>query len=82
MTSEGVPRFELFDEGVLVDSVNVQRFSNEEVNELLVEMGQKRDETLTWEGLKSASKFDKMVNNWDQYKEFESNAEYQKGGQK
>ena len=43
MTSEGVPRFELFDEGVLVDSVNVHRFANDEVNELLVEMGQKRD---------------------------------------
>ena len=71
MTSEGVPRFELFDDGVLVDSVNVQRFSNDEVNELLLEMGQKRDETLSWDSLKSASKFDKMVNNWDQYKEFE-----------
>ena len=71
MTSEGVPRFELFDDGVLVDSFNVQRFSNDEVNELLLEMGQKKDETLSWDSLKSASKFDKMVNNWDQYKEFE-----------
>ena len=49
MTSEGVPRFELFDDGVLVDSVNVQRFSNDEVNELLLQMAQKRDETLSWD---------------------------------
>jgi len=48
VASEGMSRLELFKEGVMVDTVHVFRYSREELNELLVEMGQPRDESLSW----------------------------------
>ena len=43
VASEGMSRLELFDKGELIDTVNVHRYSREELNELLEEMGQYRD---------------------------------------
>ena len=49
VASDGMSRLELFDNGELVDTVNVHRYGREELNELLEEMGQVRDKSLTWE---------------------------------
>ena len=38
-------RIELFKDGMLIDTVHVYRYKREELNELLVEMGQPRDLT-------------------------------------
>ena len=67
VTSEGVSRLELYKEGELIDTVHVMRYAREELNELLEEMGQKRDKTLTWEKINAAKSFDNMVNNWAAY---------------
>ena len=42
-------RLELFKDGALVDTVHVHRYSGEQLNALLEEMGQPRDKTLTWD---------------------------------
>ena len=60
-------RVELFQAGELIDTVNVHRYSREELNELLVEMGQFRDENLTWDKVNAATKLDNMLNNWSAY---------------
>ena len=60
-------RLELFKGEELVDTVHVHRYSVQELNELLVEMGQFRDETMTWEKINAASKLDSMLNNWQAY---------------
>ena len=49
VASDGMSRLELFDNGELVDTVHVHRYSREDLNELLEEMGQVRDKSLTWE---------------------------------
>ena len=60
-------RLELFDKGELIDTVNVHRYSREELNELLEEMGQYRDETMTWDKINAAKNLDSMLNNWSAY---------------
>ena len=42
-------RLELFEKGELVDTVHVHRYTREELNELLEEMGQYRDKSMSWE---------------------------------
>ena len=49
VASDGMSRLELFDNGELVDTVQVHRYSREDLNELLEEMGQVRDKSLSWE---------------------------------
>ena len=67
VASEGMSRLELFKEGTLVDTVHVFRYSREELNELLVEMGQKRDESISWDKISKEKEFSHMMNNWKQY---------------
>merc|ERR1712241_249053 len=61
VASDGMSRLEL------VDTVNVHRYGREELNELLEEMGQVRDKSLTWEKVNNMEKFDNMLNNWGAY---------------
>ena len=49
VASEGMSRLELFKEGVLVDTVHVHRYTGEQLNDLLAEMGQPRDSSMSWE---------------------------------
>ena len=67
VASDGMSRLELFDNGELVDTVNVHRYGREELNELLEEMGQVRDKSLTWEKINQMKNFDNMLNNWSAY---------------
>ena len=69
VASEGMSRLELFDSGELVDTVHVHRYSREELNELLAEMGQVRDTTLSWDKINAMKEFDHMLNNWGAYHE-------------
>ena len=69
VANDGMSRLELFKDGVLVDTVHVYRYSRDQLNELLAEMGQPRDESLSWEKLNAAKAFDSMLNNWDAYNE-------------
>ena len=62
-------RLELFKEGVLIDTVHVYRYTREQLNELLVEMGQPRDINMSWDKINAMNKFDSMVNNWGAYKD-------------
>ena len=62
-------RLELFDSGELVDTVHVHRYSREELNELLEEMGQVRDKELSWAKINAMNDFDNMLNNWGAYHE-------------
>ena len=67
VASDGMSRLELFDNGELVDTVHVHRYSKDELNELLEEMGQVRDKSLTWEKINAMKNFDNMLNNWEAY---------------
>ena len=69
VASEGMSRLELFKEGVMVDTVHVFRYSREELNELLVEMGQPRDESISWDKINADKEFASMMNNWSAYHE-------------
>ena len=51
-----MPRIELFYEEKLVDTVRVERFGRAELNTLLEEMGQVRNNELTWDKIKSEQK--------------------------
>ena len=62
-------RLELFQNGELIDTVNVHRYTREELNELMEEMGQYRDKTMTWEKINARKNFDNMLNNWDAFQE-------------
>lgn len=79
VTNEGQSRLELFKDGELIDTVHVHRYHREELNDLLEEMGQKRDKSLTWAKLQEEKKFDFLLNNWDSYNKMihtdEENAE-------
>ena len=68
VTSEGQARLELFKDNAHIDTVHIYRYSREELNELLVEMGQERDLERTWESIKAAQQFDSMLNNYNSYK--------------
>lgn len=67
VAAEGVTRLELFSKGELIDTVHVHRYTRVELNDLLVEMGQYRDENMTWEKVNAAKDFDNMVNNYSAY---------------
>ena len=69
VASDGMSRLELFDSGELVDTVHVHRYSREELNELLEEMGQVRDKELSWAKINAMNDFDNMLNNWGAYHE-------------
>ena len=69
VASDGMSRLELFDNGELVDTVHVHRYAREELNELLEEMGQVRDKSLSWESINKMKNFDSMLNNWGAYHE-------------
>ena len=60
-------RLELFKGGALVDTVHVFRYSVDQLNALLVEMGQPRDNELTWDKINARKDFDNMLNNWQAY---------------
>ena len=60
-------RLELFENGELIDTVNVHRYTREELNELMEEMGQYRDKNMTWEKINAQKNFDSMLNNWQAY---------------
>ena len=62
-------RLELYKDDELIDTVHVHRYSREELNELLVEMGQFRDETMTWDKINAAKQLDNMLNNWEAYQD-------------
>ena len=49
--------------------MHIYRYSKDELNELLEEMGQVRDTKVSWDSIKSANQFDDMVNNWGAYNE-------------
>ena len=68
-------RVELFDKGELIDTVHVHRYTREELNELLVEMGQPRDESMSWAKINAQKEFDNMLNNWGAYKEITKSPE-------
>ena len=44
---------EFYNEGVMIDTMLVHRFSAEGLAQLLVELNQERDESRTWEGVKA-----------------------------
>ena len=67
VTNEGQARLELFNKGVMVDTVHIYRYSRDELNDLLVEMGQHRDLDMSWEKINAVKKFDNMVNNFGAY---------------
>ena len=67
VASEGMSRLELYSQGELIDTVNVHRYTREQLNELLEEMGQPRDLTMSWEKINAAKKLDNMLNNWQAY---------------
>merc|ERR1712045_197725 len=69
VANDGMARLELFKEGVLIDTVHVYRYTREQLNELLVEMGQPRDINMSWDKINAMNKFDSMVNNWGAYKD-------------
>ena len=69
VTNEGQARLELFKDQKLIDTVHIYRYSKDELNELLEEMGQVRDTKVSWDSIKSANQFDDMVNNWGAYNE-------------
>ena len=60
-------RLELYKEGELIDTVHVHRYSREELNDLMVEMGQPRDTSLTWDKINNMKKLDSMLNNYGAY---------------
>ena len=62
-------RLELFKEGKLIDTVNVFRYTREQLNELLEEMGQVRDMNMSWDKINAMKEFDRMVNNYGAYKD-------------
>ena len=53
VASDGIPRIELFSGEKLVDTVEVAKYSKDDLNELLAEMGQVRNNDLTWDKIKS-----------------------------
>ena len=67
VASEGMSRLELFKDGVLIDTVHVYRYTRQELNELLAEMGQPRNLSMTWEKINAMQSFDNMLNNWGAY---------------
>jgi len=71
-------RIELFKDGALIDTVHVYRYTREQLNELLEEMGQPRDRSLTWEKINAQRSFDNMLNNWGAYKEIIKEPEAQR----
>ena len=62
-------RVELFDKGELIDTVHVHRYTRVELNALLEEMGQPRDQSMSWEKINAQKNFDNMMNNWSAYHE-------------
>ena len=44
---------EFYKEGVMIDTMLAHRFTAEGLAQLLVEMGQERDESRTWDGVKA-----------------------------
>ena len=66
-----MPRIELFNEKVLIDSIPVSNYSREELNELLEEMGQPRNPEMTWEKINAAEKLAEAfaTNNFSMYNE-------------
>ena len=60
-------RLELFKEGVLIDTVNVYRYTREQLNEILEEMGQPRDLSMSWDKINAMKSFDAMLNNYGAY---------------
>ena len=67
VSNDGVARLELFRNEELVDTVHVHRYGREELNELLEEMGQPRDKTMSWEKQREMAEFDFLLKNWDNY---------------
>ena len=43
------------------------KYGREELNELLEELGQPRDKSLTWEKLRTEAAFDSLLKNYDNY---------------
>ena len=78
VASEGMSRIELFQQGELIDSINVHRYSREELSNLLETMGQVRDQSQTWEKIGAASKLDDMLNNWQGYNDIIATPEQKK----
>ena len=62
MASDGLPRLELFKGETLVDTVQVHRFSAAAITDLLVDMGQERDMSRSWESLKAEKELFKAFN--------------------
>ena len=67
VANEGQARLELFKDSKLIDTVHIYNYDREELNELLVEMGQERDLDVTWDKLAKAKEFDDLVSNWGVY---------------
>ena len=53
ISGDGVSRIELFNEGKLVDTINIYRWEMPEIRILLEELGLKRDESITWKTKKA-----------------------------
>ena len=49
VANEGKSRLELWNEGKIVDTIYIYRWSIGEVRKLLADLGLKRDESITWE---------------------------------
>ena len=63
ISGDGVSRIELFNEGKLVDTINIYRWEMPEVRILLEELGLKRDESITWEQKKAEAKLEQAFMN-------------------
>ena len=85
VASEGLSRLELFKEGALVDTVHVYRYTVQQLNALLEEMGQPRNKDLTWDKINAEKDFNNMLNNWQAYHDItisdEQRAAEEAGGQ-
>ena len=67
VASEGLPRIEFFRDEALIDTMYVEKFSAEALTDLLVEMGEERDVTRSWESLKAERElFEAFMPNFDE----------------
>ena len=58
ISGDGVSRLELFNEGKLVDTINIYRWEMPEIRILLSELGLERDESITWETKRAEAKLE------------------------
>ena len=63
VASEGQSRFDLYNEGIKVDTITVYKWDIESVRKFLSDLGLERDESRTWDKLRAEADLVDMLNN-------------------